>query len=63
MIEPRVLRAKAAAEYMGVGVKTVRYWVDEGRLPVITGPKRHSPWRFDVRDLEELLQKTKQTRH
>jgi excisionase family DNA binding protein len=63
MIEPLAIRMKAAAAYLGVGIKTVRYWVDEGQLPVIKGPSRHFPWRFDVRDLEELQQKTKQTRH
>lgn len=57
--EPRVLRMKAAARYLGIGTTTLRKWVDTGQLPVIRGPNRHSPWRFLVHDLEELLQKTK----
>jgi excisionase family DNA binding protein len=61
MIEPRVLRAKDAARYLGVGVKQLRKWVAEGQLPAMTGATHHSPWRFDVRDLEQFLQKSKHT--
>ena len=49
-IQTRFLATKAAAEYLGVSVWTLRNHVHEGRLSYIPGGK----WRFDREDLDRF---------
>ncbi len=50
----KVLRAKDAAHFIGIGVSTFWRWVQEGRLPQgIRLSSRCTVWR--VRDLEDFL--------
>lgn len=55
-IQTRFLATKAAAEYLGVSVWTLRNHVHEGRLSYIPGGK----WRFDREDLDRLVAMTKE---
>lgn len=49
-----VLRAKHAAEYLGVGISTFWRWVKNGRIPPsIHLGNRVTVWRKDV--LEQVL--------
>ena len=52
----RFLATKAAAEYLGVSVWTLRNHVHEGRLSYIPGGK----WRFDREDLERFVVESKE---
>jgi excisionase family DNA binding protein len=49
-VRPRFLATRAAAEYLGVSVWTLRNHVHEGRLSYIPGGK----WRFDREDLDRF---------
>ena len=55
-IEARFLATKAAAEYLGVSVWTLRNHVHEGRLSYIPGGK----WRFDREDLDRFAAMAKE---
>ena len=55
-IQTRFLATKAAAEYLGVSVWTLRNHVHEGRLSYIPGGK----WRFDREDLDRFVAMTKE---
>lgn len=52
----RCLATKAAAEYLGVSVWTLRNHVHEGRLSYIPGGK----WRFDREDLDRFVVESKE---
>lgn len=55
------LRIKQAAEYLGVARNTLRNWEAAGKIPVHRHPV--NGYRlFNVRDLDELLQQTEQSR-
>ena len=53
---PRFLATRAAAEYLGVSVWTLRNHVHEGRLSYIPGGK----WRFDREDLDRFAAMAKE---
>lgn len=55
-VTPRFLATKAAAEYLGVSVWTLRNHVHEGRLSYIPGGK----WRFDRGDLDRFAAQSKE---
>ncbi|HTT18063.1 MAG TPA: helix-turn-helix domain-containing protein [Candidatus Sulfotelmatobacter sp.] len=55
-IQTRFLATKAAAEYLGVSVWTLRNHVHEGRLSYIPGGK----WRFDREDLDRFAAMAKE---
>jgi excisionase family DNA binding protein len=55
-VQTRFLATKAAAEYLGVSVWTLRNHVHEGRLSYIPGGK----WRFDREDLDRFAAMAKE---
>jgi excisionase family DNA binding protein len=55
-VRTRFLATKAAAEYLGVSVWTLRNHVHEGRLSYIPGGK----WRFDREDLDRFAAMAKE---
>jgi hypothetical protein len=58
-VAPRLWRAKPAAQYLGISPGTLRALVQSGELhPVILG-KATSPWLFDIRELDALIDRTK----
>jgi excisionase family DNA binding protein len=56
-VRTRFLATRAAAEYLGVSVWTIRNHAHEGRLPYIPGGK----WRFDREDLDRFAGMAKET--
>ncbi len=56
LFRTRFLATKAAAEYLGVSVWTLRNHVHEGRLPYLPGGK----WRFDRKDLDRFVVDSKE---
>ena len=58
-LERRLLTTSEAAHYLGRREYTVRKLVHDGELPVVQdGPG--SPWKFDVRDLDDFIERKKQ---
>jgi excisionase family DNA binding protein len=55
-VPARFLATRAAAEYLGVSVWTLRSYVHDGRLDYIPGGK----WRFDREDLDIFLVSSKE---
>jgi excisionase family DNA binding protein len=54
-----LLTTSEAAHYLGRREYTVRKLVHDGELPVVQdGPG--SPWKFDVRDLDDFIERKKQ---
>lgn len=54
---PRLLSAEQAAAYLGgLSPATLRAWARTGRIPCVRLPRRV---RFDVRDLDDLIQRTR----
>jgi excisionase family DNA binding protein len=53
-VTPRLLTAKAAARYLGVGEPTFRKWVDGGHVPVWPDPYSGRR-RFSVLELDDWL--------
>jgi hypothetical protein len=52
---PRVLRAKAAAEYLGVAPQTMARWRVEGRGPRFT--KCGAAVVYQLRELEQFIER------
>jgi excisionase family DNA binding protein len=59
-IPARLMRVKAAAEYLAISVWTLRAIVQRGDLPVVT-PGANAPWLLDVEDLNRWIERNKQT--
>lgn len=55
-VQSRFLATRAAAEYLGVSVWTLRNHVHEGRLSYIPGGK----WRFDREELDRFAAMAKE---
>ena len=53
---------KQVSEMLGVNVRTIRYWIEEGRLPnaVKIDDRRTSPYLIPVSDLEAFLEENPQ---
>ncbi len=56
-IEPRLLRTKQAAAYLGMSPWALRQEVQRGALPYISCGDHTSAWRFDVRDLDAWIER------
>lgn len=54
----RLLRVKAAAEYLSVSPQKLRRLIEEGILPVVQIGEG-SPFLLDVHDLDGLVEQTK----
>ncbi len=58
----RLLRIAEAVEYLHVSRWTLRGIVQRGELPIIKLVENgHSPWLFDIRDLDDWITRTKAT--
>ncbi len=58
---PRLLGAKAAAEYLGVPYTSLRDIAHRGHIPVVRVPDCRR-WWFDRRDLDRAVEAWKETR-
>jgi excisionase family DNA binding protein len=56
---PLLLDSNAAAEFVGIGVGTLRSWVQEGSLPFIRAG-RGGKKMFDPRDLRKHVERLKE---
>jgi len=56
----RLLRTKQAAAYLGVSAWKLRQLVWSGELAYIAASDA-SPWRFDLCDLDDCVERTKTT--
>jgi len=57
-IPRRLLRTKEAALYLGMSPGKLRRLTQSGDLPIIQHDE-HSPWLYDVRDLDSHIEKSK----
>ena len=57
---PRLLSAKAAADYLGVPYNTFRDWVSRGTVPRILVPHSRSLW-FDLADPDQFIDRHRET--
>ena len=55
----RLLRTKEAATYLGVSAWKLRRLVTNSRLPYVND-RDGSPWRFDLCDLENYVEGSKE---
>jgi excisionase family DNA binding protein len=56
---PRLLKAPAAARYLGVPYTTFRDWVHRGYVPLVQPPGCRS-WWFDRADLDGFVERYKE---
>jgi excisionase family DNA binding protein len=59
-ITPRVLKTKDAALYLSISAWKLRNLVQSGEIPCILGDGT-SPWLFDIQDLDNWIERRKQT--
>jgi len=58
----RALRIKDAAVYLSVSPRRIRALVQKGELPLVNlSENSHSPWLLDIRDLDGLIERRKET--
>jgi excisionase family DNA binding protein len=57
-VSRRLLRIKAAAEYIGLSPFVVRQLVQRGELKAVV-MQGHSPWLIDLRDLDDWIERNK----
>jgi hypothetical protein len=57
-LRPRLMTLKEAAAFLGVGIWTMRDIVWSGSVPLVRFKRR---MYFDVRDLEQLIERNKVT--
>lgn len=55
----RLLRTREAAEYLGISTQALRKLVLAGELRAIPGESLRAPWRFDLHDLDQWIEKNK----
>ncbi len=61
-LNPRLLRTKDAARYLGMSAGQIRRLVQDGMLPVIkNGTGEHAPFLLDIRDLDSYVERAKVT--
>lgn len=58
-IIPRLVKTKQAAEYLAVSQWKLRNLVQQGLIPYIEDGGGTSPWRFDVRDLDSYIDRSR----
>jgi excisionase family DNA binding protein len=57
--ERRLLRTSEAAVYLGVSEFSVRKLALNHELPYIKMPGEHTPYLFDVRDLDRWIERSR----
>jgi hypothetical protein len=60
-ITPRMLKTKQAAHYLNVSAWKLRNIVQAGEIACIIGDGTSSPWLFDIRDLDDWIERSKRT--
>jgi excisionase family DNA binding protein len=58
-IVPRLVKTKQAAEYLAISEWKLRNLVQQGLIPYIEDGGGTSPWRFDIRDLDEYVHRSR----
>ena len=58
-ITPRLVKTKQAAEYLAVSQWKLRNLVQQGLIPFIEDGGGMSPWRFDIRDLDAYIERSR----
>jgi len=58
-IVPRLVKTKQAAEYLAISEWKLRNLVQLGLIPYIEDGGGTSPWRFDVRDLDAYVERSR----
>ncbi len=59
-IAPRLVKIKQAAAYLAISPWKLRNLVQQGKIPYIEDGGGTSPWRFDVRDLDDYIEQSRQ---
>ena len=59
LIVPRLVKTKQAAEYLAISEWKLRNLVQLGLIPYIEDGGGTSPWRFDVRDLDAYVERSR----
>jgi excisionase family DNA binding protein len=59
-VAPRLVRVKQAAAYLAISPWKLRNLVQQGLIPYIEDGGGTSPWRFDIRDLDEYIERNRQ---
>ena len=59
IVQKRLLNANEASEYLSIGKTTLYSWVKRSKIPVL---KIDSCTRFDVLELDEVVEKLKAER-
>jgi excisionase family DNA binding protein len=60
-ITPRMLKTKQAAHYLNVSAWKLRNIVQSGEIACIISDGTSSPWLFDIRDLDDWIERNKRT--
>jgi len=58
-ISPRLVKTKQAAEYLAISQWKLRNLVQQGAIPYIEDGGGTSPWRFDLRDLDAYIERSR----
>ena len=58
-LAPRLVKVKQAAAYLGISPWKLRNFVQQGKIHFIEDGGGKSPWRFDVRDLDEYIERAR----
>lgn len=58
--EPRLLRTKQAAQYLGVSAWKIRQLAQIGKIPIVQ-LEENSPWLFDRKDLDAFIETNRHT--
>jgi len=58
-ISARLVKTKQAAEYLAISQWKLRNLVQRGLIPYIEDGGGTSPWRFDIRDLDAYIERSR----
>jgi excisionase family DNA binding protein len=58
-IPPCLVKTKQAAEYLAISAWKLRNLVQQGLIPYIEDGGGTSPWRFDIRDLDAYVERSR----
>jgi excisionase family DNA binding protein len=59
-LAPRLAKIKQAAAYLAISPWKLRNLVQQGKIPYIEDGGGTSPWRFDVCDLDDYIERSRQ---
>ena len=59
-LAPRLVKIKQAAAYLAISPWKLRNLVQQGKISYIEDGGGTSPWRFDVRDLDDYIERNRQ---